>query len=329
MTAKVAVLMGGRSLERDISLKSGHRVSDALEEKGYSVIQLDIDENLVDRLRSEYIDLVYIALHGKYGEDGTIQELLEILDIPYTGPGVYSSIVSFDKILSTRIFWMNGIRIPKFFALGKGTLEELGGSKAMKEVIAEIGLPLVVKPSAQGSSLGIKFARQPEEVAEAIVHALSYDQKVILEEYIEGTEISVSVFGNNPPKPLPVVEIVPKKDFFDFESMYTLGMTDYYVPARLAEKKLKEVSDIALKIFNLLQCRDLIRVDMIIGKDSVPYVLENNTSPGMTQTSLVPMAAEASGISFPDLCDQLVQMAMKRSEEEKKKRKKAKGRWNF
>ncbi len=237
--------------------------------------------------------------------------------------------MSFDKILSTRIFWMNNIRIPKFFALSKGTFEELGASKALKEIIKEINLPLVVKPAAQGSSLGIKLARKASDVPEAIVHALSYDQKVILEEYIEGIEIAVSILGNDPPKSLPIVEIVPKKDFFDFESMYTLGMTDYYVPARLSNEKTKEVSDIALKIYELLRCRDLIRVDMIIGKDKVPYVLENNTSPGMTETSLVPMAAEAAGISFPDLCDQLVKMAFQRKKEEKKLRKKAKGRWKL
>ncbi|MEW6189218.1 MAG: D-alanine--D-alanine ligase [Actinomycetota bacterium] len=309
---KIAVLMGGRSLEREVSLKSGRRVSDALKEKGYKVIQLDIDENLVDNLLREDVDLVYIALHGKYGEDGTVQELLEILGVPYTGPGVYSSIVGFDKVLSKEIFQIEGIPTPKFYALSSGSFKEMGASGVLGEVIKKIGLPIVVKPACQGSALGIKFAKTPEELPSALIGALSYDDKVLLEEYIRGKEVAVSIIGNTDPQPLPVVEIVPQKEFFDFESMYTMGMTDYYVPARISKELTEKVQNTAVKVHRILRCRDVSRVDMIIGEDEVPYVLELNTSPGMTETSLLPMAAKAAGMEFPDLVDKLVRLALER-----------------
>ncbi len=309
---KIAVLMGGRSLEREVSLKSGRRVSDALKEKGYKVIQLDIDENLVDNLLREHVDLVYIALHGKYGEDGTVQELLEILGVPYTGPGVYSSIVGFDKVLSKEIYQIERIPTPKFYALSSGSFKEMGASGVLGEVIKKIGLPIVVKPACQGSALGIKFVKTPEELPSALIGALSYDDKVLLEEYIKGKEVAVSIIGNANPKPLPVVEIVPKKEFFDFESMYTMGMTDYFVPARISKELTEKVQNTAVKVHRILRCRDVSRVDMIIGEDEVPYVLELNTSPGMTETSLLPMAAKAAGMEFPDLVDKLVRLALER-----------------
>jgi D-alanine-D-alanine ligase len=312
MKEKVAVLMGGRSLEREVSFMSGHRVAEALEEKGHQVVRLDVDENLVDNLKREDVDLAYIALHGKYGEDGTIQELLEILDIPYTGPGVYSSRVGFDKALSKEIFMLEGIPTAPFFALSSGTFKEMGGSGVLGDIIRKIGLPIVVKPACQGSALGIKIAKTRDELPNALIAALSYDDKVVIEKYIKGTEVSISILGNDNPKPLPIVEIIPKKEFFDFESMYTMGMTDYFVPARLSDEMAKKVEEIALKVHKALKCRDVSRVDMKIGEDDIPYVLELNTSPGMTETSLLPMAAQAAGIEFSDLVEKLVNMALKR-----------------
>jgi D-alanine-D-alanine ligase len=313
MKEKVAVLMGGRSLEREVSMMSGHRVAEALEEKGHRVVRFDVDENLVENLRQAEVDLAYIALHGKYGEDGTIQELLEILDIPYTGPGVYSSRMGFDKALAKEIFVIEGIPTAPFFALSNGTFKEMGGSGMLGEVIKKLGLPIVVKPACQGSALGIKIAKKREELPSALIAALSYDDKVVLEKYIEGTEISISIMGNKDPQPLPIVEIIPQKDFFDFESMYTMGMTDYYVPARLSEEMTKKVQEIALKVHKVLRGRDVSRVDLKIGKDNVPYVLELNTSPGMTETSLLPMSAKAAGIEFNDLVEKLVNMALERA----------------
>lgn len=312
MREKIAVLMGGRSLEREVSLKSGHRVSEALKEMGYPIVQLDVDENLVDNLKQEKPDLVYIALHGKYGEDGTVQELLEILDLPYTGTGVYSSIVGFDKVLSKEIFKLEDISTPPYCALSAGIFKEMGASSALADVVEKIGLPVVVKPAEQGSALGIKFAKTTEKLPHALIGALSYGEKVLLEKYIKGTEVAVSIIGRDEPEVLPAVEIRPKKEFFDFEAMYTMGMTEYFVPARLPDEISKKVNEIALKVFHVLRCRDLARVDMIVGEDNVPYVLELNTSPGMTETSLLPMAALAAGIEFPALVERIIRLALER-----------------
>lgn len=304
--------MGGRSLERDVSLKSGHRVYEALAELGYEAIPMDVDEDLVEKLQKNAPGLVYIALHGKYGEDGTIQELLEILRIPYTGPGVYANIVSFDKVISKEIFKTESIPTPAFFALSSGSFKEMGASGSLGRVVTELGLPVVVKPACQGSALGIKFARSEVELPQALIGALSYDDKVLLEQHIDGTELAVSILGNDPPKALPVVEIVTGKEFFDFESRYIMGTTEYFVPARLSVELTKKVQDTALAVHRALHCRDVSRVDMILAADGTPYVLELNTSPGMTETSLLPMAAKEDGIDFTELVDSLVNMAVSR-----------------
>ncbi len=310
---KVAVLMGGRSLEREVSLKSGHRVSEALKTKGYPIVQIDVNENLVDLLKQEKPDVVYIALHGKYGEDGTVQELLEILDIPYTGPGVYSSIIGFDKAISKEIFQIASIPTAPFVSLSEGAFKEMGASGALAEVIKKIGLPLIVKPARQGSALGIKYVKERQELAEALLGALSYDKKVLVEKYILGKEIAVSILEEDgEPKALPIVEIVTEKDFFDFEAMYSMGETKYFVPARLSEAETKTIQELAVKVHKTLLCRDVSRIDMILSEKDGPMVLELNTGPGMTETSLLPMAAAAAGIDYGDLVERLIGMALRR-----------------
>lgn len=306
MKPKIAVLMGGHSLERDISFQSGKRVALALKRLGYRVISLDVDEHVVRSLRKEKVDACFIALHGKFGEDGTIQELLEIMDIRYTGAGVLASMIGMDKALSKAIFRRDDIPTPKFFTLSTGALKEMGAANVLKDVTSQIGLPLVVKPSSQGSALGIKFVNKEQELPSAILGALSYDDKVILEKYIKGTEVSVSVLGTGRPHALPPVEIVPKKDYFDFEAMYTMGQTEYYVPARLPDEKIKEIQKLSTKVFKVLRCRAFARVDFIIGQDDIPYVIELNTIPGLTETSLFPMAAAEAGISFEELIDKII-----------------------
>jgi D-alanine-D-alanine ligase len=306
--------MGGRSLEREVSLKSGERVWEALKAKGYEALRMDVDERLVSTLADEKIDAVYIALHGKYGEDGTIQEMLEILDIPYTGPGMLSSMVGFDKVISKQLFVEEGIPTPPFYGLSSGAFKEIGASAVLPEVVDKLGLPLVVKPARQGSALGIKFAHTAEDLPNALISALSYDDKVVLEKYIHGMELAVSVLDTGDgPKALPVVEIVTRHEFFDFESMYTMGMTEYFVPARIPHVLRDSVQELGLRVHKLLRCRDVSRVDMIVaeGTDQA-YVLELNTSPGMTETSLLPMAAAEGGISFEDLVDDLVRRALER-----------------
>ncbi len=311
MKKNIAVLMGGRSLEREISLKSGHRVYGALKKLGYSVTKLDIDESIVDNLTSEKIDLAYIALHGKDGEDGTIQEILELLNIPYTGPGVYSNILSFDKIISKQSLVSHNIPTPPFYFLNESSFMELGASKLLPLVTENLGLPLVVKPSAQGSALGVKIVKKQEDIPDAIISALGYSKKVIIEKFIYGTELAISIIGKDNPQILPVVEIVPEKDFFDFESRYSPGKTNYFVPARLPQSLTEKVKETAAHVHDVLKCSKLSRVDIILDKkEKIPYVLELNTSPGMTDTSLLPMAAEEAGISFEELVEKIIKLSL-------------------
>lgn len=310
MKPKIAVLMGGRSLERSVSLKSGRRVERALKERGYPVIALDVDETLVPTLISEEPDLVFISLHGKDGEDGTIQELLEILGMPYTGPGPLASIIGFNKVLSKELFLASGIPTPRYFTVSETTLEDMGASELLPLAWEKMGGPVVVKPVAQGSALGVRMVNEFEDLPEALVYALGYDERVLLEQRIFGREVAVSVIGNEEPLALPAVEVMPESGFFDFEARYTPGKTNYFVPARLTPGVAGEVRRLALEAHRLLHCKDLSRVDMIVGEDDVPYVLELNISPGMTETSLLPIAAEEAGMSFPDLVERLVSLAL-------------------
>ena len=311
MKPKIAVLMGGRSLERPVSLRSGKRVARALKDRGYPVLGLDVDESMVPTLKSERPDLVYIALHGKYGEDGTIQQLLEILDVPYTGPGPLSSMIGFDKALSKELFLANGIPTPRYCCLSSSTLNEMGASALLAEAWEKLGAPVVVKPVAQGSALGVEVVNDFSDLAGAIVEAMGYDDRVLLEQFVKGTELAASVLGDDDEiRVLPLVEIVPASGFFDFDARYTPGKTDYFVPARLGAPVVKEVEDIALKAHRLLECRHVSRVDMIVSKDGVPNVLELNISPGMTETSLLPLSAASAGISFEDLVEKLVLLSL-------------------
>jgi D-alanine-D-alanine ligase len=310
MKPKIAVLMGGRSLERDVSLKSGRRIERVLAGTGYPVVALDVNQTLVPSLIEEKPDLVYIALHGKDGEDGTVQELLEILGIPYTGPGPMASIIGFNKVLSKELFLASGIPTPSYFTVSSSTLEDMGASELLPQAWEKLGGPLVVKPCAQGSALGVSVAHRLEDLPGALVTALGYDDRVLLESYVKGREVAISVLDDGNPQALPAVEVVPRSGFFDFEARYTPGMTDYFVPARLSPEAAAEAERLALDTHRLLHCRELSRVDMIVGEDDVPYVLELNTSPGMTETSLLPIAAEAAGLSFPDLVERLVSLAL-------------------
>lgn len=309
---RVGVLMGGRSLERDVSLRSGRRVSRALRELEHEVLELDVDEGLVPALVETRPDLVYIALHGKFGEDGTVQELLEILDIPYTGPGVFSSAIGFNKALSKEIFLREGIPTPPFFVLSVATFQEMGALHALEAVGRKLGFPLVVKPAAQGSALGVNVASGPGEVPDAVRSALHYDDRVLLEKHISGTEVAVSILGNDDLEALPPVETVPYGGFFDFDSRYTPGRTEYYCPARLDGDATRKVVEVALRTHRALGCLNVSRVDIIVDGEGVPQVLELNVSPGMTETSLLPMAAEVAGMGFTELVEKLVGLAMEK-----------------
>ena len=312
MNEKIAVLMGGKSLEREVSLISGQRVCDALVERGYRVLPLDVTSELVPTLRSERPDAVYIALHGKYGEDGTVQELLEFLGMPYTGPGVAASALAWDKAVSKRLFVRAGIPTPSWVTLTADAFKQMGAATALDRVSAVVGgFPVAVKPAKQGSALGLTKVDDPAALPEALLTALSYGDAAIIEKWIDGTELAVSVLdGPGGPSVLPAVEMVPKSGLFDFTAMYTPGETDYYAPARLEATKAEEVTTLASRVHALLGCERVSRVDMVVGADGVPYVLEVNTSPGMTETSLLPMAAAAVGIDFQELVESMVRWTL-------------------
>lgn len=315
MKEKIAVLMGGRSLEREVSLASGRRVSAALESAGFRVLALDVTPDLVETLRRERPDAVYIALHGKYGEDGTIQELLEFLGISYTGPGVVSSYLSWDKSVAKHLFAANDIPTPAWITLTADAFKEMGAATALDLIPGQVGgFPLVVKPSTQGSALGLTKVERPDQLAEALLTALSFADAALVERWIDGCELAVSVLdgADGTPFVLPPVEIVAKSGLFDFSAMYTRGETDYFVPARLAADVEELVIQLASRVHVLLGCRDVCRVDMVVDESGMPFVLECNTSPGMTETSLLPMAAEAAGRSFEDVVTALTGAALKR-----------------
>ena len=308
MAEKIAVLMGGQSLEREVSLVSGRRVCEALEAAGYRVIALDVTADLVSTLRSERPDVAYIALHGKYGEDGTIQELLEFLGIPYTGPGVVASALAWDKSLSKRLFTDAGIPTPAWVTFTTDAFKKAGAATALDLVPDAVGgFPVVVKPAKQGSALGLTKVADADGLAEALLSALAYGDSAIVEKWIDGRELAVSVLdGEEGPRVLPPVEMEAKSGLFDFSAMYTAGETDYYVPARLAPEQEAEVIALAARVHTLLGCEHVSRVDMVVDAEGEPYVLEVNTSPGMTETSLLPMAAAAVGIDFQELVVHLV-----------------------
>lgn len=306
---KIAVLMGGRSLEREVSLRSGKRVSSALKHIGYKVEEIDVGDKLVNQLKNSKPDIAFIALHGKYGEDGSIQELLEMLKIPYTGSGVLSNIIGIDKVITKQLLKSANIPTPNFHALSSGAFKDMGASAALPEAIEELGLPVIVKPAAQGSALGIKIVERKDSLPDALLSAFSYDDKVLLEEFIVGTEVAVSLIGNKKIEVLPIVEIIPHKDWFDFESRYTLGMSDYYVPARIDTKLQKQIEDTSREIYKMFECRGVARIDIII-RNNIPYILEINTCPGMTETSLLPMSADAAGITFEKLIEKLISLGL-------------------
>lgn len=312
MREKIAVLMGGTSLEREVSLKSGERVCQALTDLGYRVLPLDLTPDLVATLRSERPDAAYIALHGTNGEDGTVQGLLEFLGIPYTGPGVVASALAWDKAVCKALLRRAGVPTPAWVTFTTGAIKQMGAATALDRVPEVLGgFPLAVKPAKQGSALGLARVESEEALPEALLGALAFADTAIVETWVDGTELAVSVLdGADGPRVLPPVEMVPKSGLFDFTAMYTPGETEYYVPARLEDSAMSEVIGLAARVVTLLGCERFGRVDMVVDADGRPYVLEVNTSPGMTETSLLPMAAAAEGMGFQELAEYLVRATL-------------------
>ncbi len=306
---RIAVLRGGRSLERQVSLRSGARVEDALAARGHEILALDADAQLVGRLRAQRPDVVFIALHGPGGEDGTVQELLEILALPYTGPGVAACVRCMDKVLAKHELRTAGVPTPDWFAFNAHAFRELGAGEALAAIEERLGFPLVVKPAGQGSSLGVKFAAARDEVPEALVAAFSYDERVLLERHVEGRELAVGILDG---AALPTVEALPKEeDRFNYDARYEIGRTRYTCPADVGDAAEDEVSAVARRAYETLGCEGFARVDLILAGEG-PQVLEVNAIPGLTDTSLFPMAAEAAGIGFEELCARIVDLALAR-----------------
>jgi D-alanine-D-alanine ligase len=304
---RVAVLKGGRSLEREVSLRSGLNAEAALRRLGHDVLEIDVDQHLVRTLRAERPDAAFIALHGKGGEDGTVQELLEILEIPYTGPGVLACERATDKVVAKAHFAAAGVDTPPAYAFSQDAFRELGAGEAIPDIRERLGLPLVVKPAKQGSALGITVAHEPGDIPAALMSALSYDDRVLMERFVPGRELAVSVLGSADPWALPVVEAIPRdREFYDFEARYTPGLTDFEAPARLPDAIAQEAALLAIDCFKALGCRGLSRVDMILDPDDRLWVLEINPIPGMTDTSLLPKAAEAAGLGFDEVVERIL-----------------------
>jgi len=298
---KIAVLAGGPSSEREISLRSGRAVSEALKRKKQDVDFLDVDDKFEERLKDIGADVAFIALHGRFGEDGSVQAILEDLNLPYTGSEVKSSRLALDKIASRELFLKNGLKVPRYRIVEKG--------REIRNALEGFEKPLVVKPQHEGSSIGLSIVGDKARVERALDTAFGYGDRVIIEEYIGGREFTVGILEK---QALPVIEIETKNHVYDFDAKYMDDQTRYIVPAALREGDYKAVQEYALKAHNTLGCRDFSRVDMRMAKTGDVYVLEVNTIPGLTERSLLPKAALAEGISFDDLCMRLVDLACKR-----------------
>ena len=304
MMEKICVLKGGISGEREISLKSGEFVQKGLRRAGYEVFSIDTKErDFLGQLIKERPDVVFIALHGPYGEDGTIQGLMEMIGIPYTGSGVLASALGMDKIYSKAIFASQGLSVPPFQIVKRG-----------EGINLKISPPLIVKPPKLGSTLGVSLVKDTSYLKEALNIAFQYDSScAILEEYIMGKEITVGIIDDPQPCALPIIEILPRRNLYDYKAKYTKGFCEYTVPASLEKEEYLKAEEVALRAYQALGCRDFARVDMIARKDAV-FLLEVNTIPGMTEGSLLPRAAHAAGLTFPELVDKIVKAALKRRE---------------
>ncbi len=339
---KILVLMGGTSAERDVSLVSGEAIVKALRSAGHSVIALDTVQSqkllpdhgkyLPDGIGEEppdvaeleikgkqlaleaihsfdfsEVDVVFLALHGGQGEDGTIQALLDLTGKPYTGSGVLASALAMNKAMSKKIFERERILTPEWFVPEKSEFSNI--PLILEKIHKSFGLPCVVKPNDQGSSVGLTIVEEEQDITKALHDALKYSDHIIIEKFISGREVTVGVLGD---LALPVVEIIPEHGIYDYECKYTHGRSNYVCPAQIPPKKAKEIQSIGLKAFKALGCEDYARVDFRYGEDGHFYCLEVNTLPGMTDTSLVPKAAEAVGIDFPKLVEKIVRLALKR-----------------
>ncbi len=304
---KVALLQGGRSLERGVSLRSGARVAEALSRLGHEVDVLDLGPDLVNRLEADRPDVAFIALHGTEGEDGTIQALLQLLGIPHTGSGEAACSRCMDKSLAKHILRAAGLPTPDWVTYSEAAIRDFGAASSFHRAVDGVGLPLVAKPVSGGSSLGVKVVTRAEDIPTALITALSYDRRALLETWVSGRELAVSILGD---QVLPIVEAIPTdNNAYDFEARYEIGGANFVCPAELSEERTDEVNRVALAAYEALGCTGFARVDLILGDDG-PQILEVNAIPGLTETSLLPQAAEAAGIEFEQMIAQMLDLAV-------------------
>ncbi len=289
---KIGVLMGGLSAEREISLRSGNACLKALTSRGYNAVAIDAQRDLPFRLRDEGIEVAFVALHGRYGEDGTVQGLLEVLGIPYTGSGVLASAIAINKAVTKEILRSKGVRTPGFIAVNR--IEDVRDLKMSN--------PVVVKPAKEGSTIGISIVRDRENLISAVEEAFRYDTLVLIEDFVKGREVTVSLLDG---RPMAIVEVRPKSGFYDFKSKYTAGMTEYMCPADISNEISKVCREMAVDVYDAVGCSGAARVDIIIDEGG-PQAIEINTIPGMTETSLLPKAAACEGMSFDELVERML-----------------------
>ena len=300
---KIAVVLGGPSKERAVSLNTGEAIYQALLLKEYNVVKIDLQpEIFAQQLQEKQVDVVFNAVHGLYGEDGCMQGILDMLGLKYTGSGVLASALAMDKIMSKRIFLSDKILTPDFIIIKKAGLDV-----CCENILKKFKLPVVVKPPAQGSSIGVEVVKTENDLAKALAGAFEYSDEVLIEEFIVGREITVGVATiDGKLQVLPIIEIVPSSGVYDYHSKYTVGATTYIVPAQIDSEITRQIQETAKQAFAVLGCQGVARADFILTKEGKAYILELNTTPGMTATSLVPKAAAAIGLGFAELCEKIL-----------------------
>lgn len=305
---KIAVLYGGISGEREVSLSSGEGIMNALKSNGHDVIGIDFNPREINEIVNLDVDLVFIGLHGKYGEDGRIQGLLDMLGIPYVGSDVLASALAMDKDIAKQIFQSH--RIPVAKSRAYKITDQTDRNKLEKKIQTLFTPPFVIKPNREGSTLGLTIVNDHQQIKDAIINAVASDNVILVEDFIEGTEITVPVLGSiGNEKALPIIEIIPKNKYYDYESKYSIGGSEHIIPARIDEETTKLVQDYAIKAHQSLGCKTYSRVDFILNENNVPMILEVNTLPGMTSTSLFPDAAKSIGLTYEDMIETFVKLS--------------------
>ncbi len=314
---RIGVLMGGQSSERDVSIRSGLAIYQGLQELGYDVVAIDVDRDVVTRLKKEKIRVAFLALHGGTGENGAMQGLLEVLGIPYTGSGVLASALAMDKEMSKKIFIAHGLNVAPYIVVRQKTgrekadagVADISGAFVYPDIPEiEFGPPWVVKPAAEGSSIGVCIVRERQNLNTAIEESFRFGRRVLVEQFIEGRELHIGILGN---RALGGVEVRPSKEFYNYEAKYTSGLTEYIIPPQIDEEAMERVKSDALNAHMALGCSGADRVDFIMDHDHRPFILEVNTLPGMTETSLLPKIAKSAGMEFNNLIEEILRIALK------------------